>query len=238
MTTQRSKPGFFFIHGAGGTARKWRRTTPALSDVPWQAVDLPGHGPDSPAVNTIQPSIEAYAESLVPRLTVEGIVVGHSMGGLIALELAVRSPQVAGVVLAASHVRLPVHPKILSQLAEGEFPESLFRASYSKTVDAALLEEERQELALNPIAVIHADFLSCDNYRQGPQILGQLNVPVLAVYGAEDRLLPPDAEQELRQLKPDAQVVTIPEAGHYVMLEQPAAFVEAIRKFREHFGKA
>lgn len=236
MTTTQTKPGFFFIHGAGGTARKWRRTTAALHDVPWQAVDLPGHGGNKDG--NVLSSIEAYADALAPMLTEEVIVVGHSMGGLIALELALRSPQVVGVVLAASHVRLPVHPKILTQLAAGDFPESLFRASYSKAVDESILAEERQELSIHPTSVTHADFLNCDRYRQGPETIRKLKVPVLAIYGADDRLLPPNAEQELLQLKPDAQVVTISEAGHYVMLEQPTAFVEAICRFREDHSKA
>lgn len=239
MAEQSAMPGFLFIHGAGGTAAKWRRTTPGLTGVPWLAVDLPGHGEAGKAEDTLsQISIEWYAESLDSRIAEEVIVVGHSMGGLIALELAARSPKVTGVILAASHVRLPVHPKILAQLAAGEFPESLFRASYGRTVDAALLEEERKELALHPAAVTYADFLSCDQYRQGPHRLQHLTVPVLAVYGAEDRLLPPGAKEELRQLRPDAQAVTIEGAGHYVMLEQPQAFLAAILHFRENLGRA
>ncbi|OUM84690.1 MAG: hypothetical protein BAA01_06030 [Bacillus thermozeamaize] len=238
MSGKQREPRFFFIHGAGGTARKWRRTTARLQGIPWQTVDLPGHGEARDAAAPDQVSIEWYAEALASRIEEAVILVGHSMGGLISLELAARTPNVVGVILAASHVRLPVHPKILDQLAQGTFPESLFLASYSKTVDPELLAEERQELAINPPEMTLADFRSCDRYSQGAERLRQLNIPVLAVYGAEDRLLPPGAEAELRSIRPDVQTAAIDGAGHYVMLEQPQAFVEAMLQFRESLFKA
>ncbi len=238
MQGKQPEPRFLFIHGAGGTASKWRRTTSILGGIPWQVVDLPGHGEARDAAAPDQVSIEWYAEALVSRIEEEVILVGHSMGGLISLELAARTPNVVGLVLAASHVRLPVHPKILDQLAQGTFPESLFHASYSKTVAPELLAEERQELTMNSSEVTLADFRSCDQYSQGAARLRQLNIPVLAIYGAEDRLLPPGAAEELRGICPRVQTVTIEGAGHYVMLEQPQVFVEAIVQFQESLTKS
>lgn len=232
------EPHFFFIHGAGGTARKWRRTVKLLHEIPWQAVDLPGHGKSGDEVTPDLVSIEWYADAVAEHVEHDAVVVGHSMGGLVGLELAARSSKVVGLVLAASHIRLPVHPRILSQLAQGTFPESLFHASYSKTVDPDLLAEERDELQLNPMAITLADFKSCDEYRRGAERLRQLDIPVLVVYGAEDRLLPPDAEAELHSIRPDVQTTVINGAGHYVMLEQPEAFVKAIVQFRNHLTHA
>ena len=78
------------------------------------------------------------------KLHFDTIVVGHSMGGLIALELAGISDKVKGVVLVNSSYKLPVHPKIIQTLAEGTFPENLFRASYAKAANSELLEKRER----------------------------------------------------------------------------------------------
>src|SRR5690554_3718283 len=103
---------FLFIHGAGGTKNKWRRLHPYIEDLPTRYLDLPGHGDnkDEPCS-----SIEEYAERLSEQLEDDVIIVGHSMGGLIGIELAKRSSRVKAIVLASSHYQLPVHPSMLDQ---------------------------------------------------------------------------------------------------------------------------
>ena len=219
---------FLFIHGAGGTKSKWRALT--LPDGKNKFVDLPGHG-----TNKAKPceSIEDYAKALADEISEDCIVVGHSMGGLIAIELAALHPKVKGIVLAASSYQLPVHPKIIATLAEGTFPESLFRASYGKEASSDLLKEEQQELEKSPVDVALNDFQACDRYKRGEARFQTLEKPVLAVLGSEDRLIPPNTTEELKRINPNIAISVIEGAGHYVALEKPDPFVKEILQFRQ-----
>lgn len=217
-----------FIHGAGGTKSKWRKVAKQIQGHSCECIDLPGHGESE--YNIIS-SIQDIACLMSSSIQEETIVIGHSMGGLIAIELAARNNKVKGIVLAASFYELPVHSSILERLETGEFPNSLFYASYSKEVDKDLLEEEQLELKKVPTDIALADFKACNEYTEGKAQFTQLTIPTMAVIGTEDRLLPPQAIEKLKDVKTDIYIQELTGAGHYVMLEKPAAFMSAIQAF-------
>lgn len=214
------------IHGAGGTKSKWRKVTEYFQEI--EAIDLPGHGENEYNMVT---SIQDYAMHVNELIKEDTIIVGHSMGGLIALEIAAINKNVKGVVLAASFYELPVHEKILATLSQGEFPTSLFYASYSKGVDKELLEEELKELKLVPVGVSYADFRATNLYQEGKSTLSSLQIPVCAILGEQDRLLPQGAEEALKKVRGDMKVSILQGSGHYVMVEKPQEFVEQLKSF-------
>jgi pimeloyl-ACP methyl ester carboxylesterase len=218
---------YLLIHGAGGTKSKWRALAPLIGENV-KAIDLPGHGTSE---LPILYSIEAYADALAEEVRDHKVVViGHSMGGLIGIELAARCPNVAGLVLAASHHKLPVHPKIVSDLGNGTFPESLFYASYSREADKDLLEQEKQEITSNPIEAAHSDFICCSEY-DGEKTLTELSIPILALYGSEDRLIPHGADEAIVRVNSGVKPVFVDHAGHYVILERPEESARIILEF-------
>lgn len=221
---------FVFIHGAGGTKSKWRTLTFFLEDHKSIYIDLPGHGENE---GEMCQSIQEYAQSVSQSIAEDSIVVGHSMGGLIAIELAAINKHVKGIILAASSYKLPVHPKIIESLAQGVFPDKVFRASYAKNVDPYLLEEEAKERDELPKKVAMKDFQACDEYKIGKATVENLKQPILAVIGDEDRLVPPETDKKLQKLNPNIQVGTIEDAGHYAVLEKPESFLEYIVQFKE-----
>ena len=101
-----------FIHGAGGTSSKWRKLKVELdrTDLVYSIIDLPGHGKDK---RIVPESIEDYARIINEEIKEDTIIVGHSMGGLIGIEVTVRNNNVKGLVLINSHYDLPVHAKVL-----------------------------------------------------------------------------------------------------------------------------
>ncbi|MBO8171234.1 MAG: alpha/beta hydrolase [Bacillaceae bacterium] len=225
---------FLFLHGAGGNADKWRKVREHLGKTPAMFPDLPGHGEFNGGVPA---SIEEYVALINQNIDEDTIVVGHSMGGLIALELASVSDKVKALVLVNSHYRLPVDPKIIKQLENGIFPENLFRASYAKSVSETLLEEERKDLLNTPVSLALADFMSCDRYDNGKRIFANLKIPVLAIYGEQDRLLPADAKERLLSVKSDVRHKTIADTGHYVPLENAEKFCSIIKCFRDEVAR-
>ncbi len=227
--SQVQEPSFLLIHGAGGSHSKWRAL---MQDMPGnlaQAIDLPGHGNDQSDCKT---SVEDMAEYIRSTLVKPVVVVGHSMGGLIGIELASRSRFVQGLVLINSHFELPVHPGILQQLEQGVFPEALFYASYAKSTSQKLLHAEREELAQTPVSVAFADFRACDAYKSGSNKLAALQIPVLAVYGDSDRLLPKDAKANMQAVCPAARIEVVSQSGHYAILEQPQFVREILFSFQ------
>jgi pimeloyl-ACP methyl ester carboxylesterase len=222
---------FVLIHGAGGTKAKFRGLEEKLKDASCIVLDLPGHGEN--ADQSRCKTIEEYAEWANEQIgDQEVIVVGHSMGGMIGIEMAAHNPNVKGLVLNASHYEMPVHPKILEDLAKGTFPEFLFKASYGKEASAELLDEEQKQLSWVDTPVVHDDFYACNEYK-GADIFAKLNVPILAVYGSEDKLLPKGAAEKAAEQNGSVRTRTIVGAGHYIMLEKPEEFAKALLEFRE-----
>jgi pimeloyl-ACP methyl ester carboxylesterase len=217
-----------FLPGAGGTAAKWRRVNRYFSRYPCIFADLPGHGANEAAVLK---SIAEHAAHFSPLITRNTIVIGHSMGGLIALELAASHPRVIGLVLAASHYALPVDAKLFDKLASGVYPDGLFYASYSKKADPGLLAEERGQIDDVPLQTTIIDYRCCNEYQEGIAALSKLRKPILAIYGADDRMLPSAAKEELSRAAPHAEIETIPDAGHYPMLEQAEQFANILLRF-------
>src|SRR3954470_10248706 len=96
-------PVIALLHGLGGAASNWTAVAPALAERARVVVpELPGHG-GSAALPAPVPTLDAYADRVVGVLDAPSVVAGHSLGGLVALRLAGRAPQlVRGVVLAGS----------------------------------------------------------------------------------------------------------------------------------------
>lgn len=216
------------IHGAGGSANKWRLVRHHLHGVRHTAIDLPGHGASRTRVPT---SIQQYADGLDEAIREDTVIVGHSMGGLIGLELAARNEHVKGLVLACSHYRLPVNERFLQFLKNGQYPDKYFYAAFGRTAGRELLKEEKAVHDASPIETALADFISCAEYENGKQIVSGLHIPVLAVYGTEDRMIPPDSREKLLAANPEAETVAIDGAGHYAILEAPQTFAETILRF-------
>jgi pimeloyl-ACP methyl ester carboxylesterase len=222
---------FVLIHGAGGTKAKFRGLEERMEGIPCLALDLPEHGDNTAACcKTIEQYANWVNEQIAGR---EVIVVGHSMGGLVSIEIAARNPNVKGLVLDASHYELPVHPKILEELANGRFPEFLFAASYGKETPEELLEEERTQISWVDMSVVYSDFFACNEYK-GTDTFAGLQVPILAIYGSEDKLLPRDANIRVVEHNNNVRTKTISGAGHYIMLERTEEFAQALIEFREY----
>lgn len=224
-------PRFLFIHGAGGTSSKWRSMPEEIALEKPININLR----DEYYSTETNPTISKYASMISEKVDEEVIVVGHSMGGLVGIELASMNPKVKGLVLAASHYRIPVDQKVLDTLKSGEFPKGLFYASYSKNVSSELLEEEKEDNAKVPVQVSYTDFNACNEYVDGEKAMNNLNIPMLAILGQKDRLLPRSVSNDLSQLNSSIEIVFIEDAGHFVMLENSKKFYETLLEYRNMY---
>src|SRR5437868_1477294 len=96
------------LHGLGGAAANWVELAPALAAHHRVIIpELPGHGGSSPLPAGSEPTLSAFADRVATLAASEELLpaafVGHSLGGLVALRVAMRRPEaVRGIVLAAA----------------------------------------------------------------------------------------------------------------------------------------
>jgi pimeloyl-ACP methyl ester carboxylesterase len=216
------------LHGLMGQMDHWESTLEALAPV------ARGVAPLLPILDAAQApaSIEGlthYVAGFLDALDIASAVVGgNSLGGHLALELALRYPErVSGLILTGS-----------SGLFERSFTRGVPHVPTTEFVrekmeevfcDAALVtptwvESVRKTLATRATAlrVLHiARSAKCANLE--PR-LAEIRVPTLLAWGADDRITPPQVAERFRVLLPDAELVFIARCGHAPMLEQPTIF--------------
>jgi len=237
-TSEAGRPPLVLIHGAGGTRLHWPPTLRRLPDTEVYAVDLPGHG-EAPGAGqaTIagyRQAIEAWMQALALP---PAVIMGHSMGGALALSLALEAPaRVAGLVLVGTGARLRVHPLLLEAARAGSVPvetlATLVSWWYSPDASPRLRQLAARGLAATNASVLHGDFLACDGFDVMDR-LGAIDQPALVIVGEDDHMTPVKYARFLSEHLPHAQLEVIPTAGHMVMLEQPAAVEGALRVWLE-----
>ncbi|KJS10928.1 MAG: alpha/beta hydrolase [Desulfotomaculum sp. BICA1-6] len=222
-----------FVHGAGGNHRHWDYQLPYLGQV-WLtiAVDLPGHGlSEGRAAQSIEDYanfIYDFAEHVVGT---RFILAGHSMGGAIAMNFALRFPQqLAGLILVGTGARLRVAPEMLEHFGAGKHFLPLNDLAYGPDTPAELITLAREEMLQTNPEVYHHDFIACNGFDVMSQVK-DINVPTLVLGASEDRLTPVKYSRYLANQINNAQLEIIAGAGHMMMYEKPAAFNRYLQQF-------
>jgi pimeloyl-ACP methyl ester carboxylesterase len=230
-------PPLVLIHGSGGTHLYWPPEIRRLRGYCVYALDLPGHGKSSTIDG--QQSIEEYARYLVQWLESlhlrRAVLVGHSMGSAIALELALHHPEyVVGLGLIGAGARLRVLPELLNYAADQttfyKAIDMLVSFSFSANVPAWLVELASQRLVETRQSVLYGDLVACDRFDVMDH-LGEVKQPAVVVCGAEDQMTPLRYAQFLASSIPGARLEVISGAGHMVMLEQPVRVADSLISF-------
>lgn len=233
---ERYSPPAILIHGAGGTHLHWPPEVRRLAGYRVFAPDLPGHGKSG---GVGRQSVPEYARCVVDLMDAVGlskaVVVGHSLGGAIALTLALdHADRVAGLGLIATGARLRVASVILENTANpATFPlaiKAMGEWAFGPEADERMKELAIKRMAETRPTVLHGDFLACDSFDVINR-LGEIRVPTLILCGTEDKLTPLRYSEYLATQIPGAALQTIAAAGHMVMLEQPRRVAGALRVF-------
>jgi pimeloyl-ACP methyl ester carboxylesterase len=224
-----------FIHGSGCNRKTWYCQRDHLAtSMEVVLVDLPGHG-KTPGDG--RDTIDRYSDDVyrvVQELAPEGCyLAGHSLGGAIAITLALSRPEVVrGIVLIGTGARLRVLPRILEGIMKEK--ERTFQDISRLSLAAGTPEQVRQEVLAMMMdcrpEVIHADFLACDRF-DVIDSLGAIRVPTLVLCGEEDALTPVKYSRFLSDRIAGSRLQVIGSAGHMVHMEKPDEVDKAIDAF-------
>ncbi|TGE32412.1 alpha/beta hydrolase [Desulfosporosinus sp. Sb-LF] len=229
---QADLPTILFVHGAGGTGKTWANQLSGIEGYNLIAPDLPGHGlSEGPTAD----AIIAYREFLwrfVRALNLDPfIVAGHSMGGAIAIEMALTYPDLMkGLIIVDSGARLRVNSETLEVLARGEHPLGNVSYSYSFKASLAVLEQAVEAMKTVPTVVYLADFRACDDFNVMDRV-SNIKLPALVICGEDDQMTPVRYSEYLSKELAHSTLVLIADAGHMSMTEQPDKVNSAIKNY-------
>jgi len=247
---------FLLVHGYGASSFSWRSLVPALTARGTVlTVDLVGYGDEAYPDERCAPSVlaERLDEALRERSTGELTLVGHSLGGGIALRLAQRlqdegRPASRMIIVggAAYHQELPPFVFLANQgrPAEAAFrlvsPE-LLASQVLRTIvyDAGCITREMVEGYARPLAdpSVQRALLAAARVIVPPDLdrmvarYPQLDAPTLLVWGRQDRVVPLWVGRRLAADLPHARLVVIERCGHAPMEEHPHRFRVEIEAF-------
>lgn len=241
------KPPLVIAHGLLGSSRNWQTCGKRFSEhFEVHALDLRNHGEsphdDEMSFQVMGDDIGAWLES---RRISEPVLLGHSMGGKSMANLATRRPELLRALIVEDIAPKPYPPRWEREFAAMKaLPVGVLK---SRTEAEKLLEEEVKDWAFRKFLVtnlerdtdggglrwtVNLDLL----HRALPRLFergieegARFEKPVLFVRGERSKFVDPKADEDLiGQFFPQAELVTIPGAGHNVHFDAPEAFVEAV----------
>jgi pimeloyl-ACP methyl ester carboxylesterase len=234
-------PSLLFIHGAGGNGEIWEGQVAFFEGKhSIFRLDLPGHGRSDPGGADRISSYAQWARLSSERLFAKRpfVLVGHSMGGAVVLELGLNPPDgLKGIVVVGSGAKLAVTRAIFQMLSENPeaFFETIDRFAFSSAAPTVLRERFVRMARQCPPPVIFSDFQACDHFDIRNR-LPEIHIPTLVLCGEEDQLTPVKYSRYLHENITASRLIVIPKAGHVVMVEQPDTLNRAIESFLDTLG--
>jgi pimeloyl-ACP methyl ester carboxylesterase len=234
-------PVLLLIHGMAGSLETWRAVINELArDATVLAVDLPGHGASSPGGGDY--SLGSLATGLRDVLAALGhdrvTLVGHSLGGGIAMQFSYQFPEMTERLVLVSSGGLGLEVTAEATRRGSGLARRVLRAthstaspgldelvrSYSSLADAdrraAFLATVRSVVGLNGQTVRASDRLYLAN-----------ELPVLLIWGADDPIIPVEHAHATHKLLPDSTLVVLDGVRHFPHVEAPQEFIAAVQDF-------
>ncbi|MSO21051.1 MAG: alpha/beta fold hydrolase [Acidobacteria bacterium] len=233
-----------FIHGAGDSSAAWSlQTTHYAGNHRTLAINLPGHG--ARLAETGNDRHEANADEICRLMDqasmARAVVVGHSMGGGVALTLALNHPaRVRALVLVATGARLKMRPDFIEAAAKTAAEFGNRKPAHTHIIPAAqMVHPDIPALVVRTLESMigdasaqatYGDFQANNNFDVMAR-LPEIKVPTLVIGGDADKMAPENFCRFLADGITGARLEMLSPCGHYPQVEQEQAFHRALDAF-------
>lgn len=220
------------VHGAAGHRDTWAPLWDVLAPAPRVAISLPGRpGSAAPAAATAAEAAKWLVEVITAlNLETGPVLVGHSYGGAVALEVALSGFELSGLVLVATGAKLRVAPSLLAA-AEAATEPLPMDAAFAASTPPAVVSAYHLASAQTPPSSAWADWRACDGFDVRAR-LPKLEARALVLHGDADVMTPTKFQIYLEAQIQGAVRLEIPGTGHMVPWEAPQAFCHALLDFQ------
>jgi pimeloyl-ACP methyl ester carboxylesterase len=254
-----SGPVLLLVHGMAGTLDTWRSVIdPLAHDATVLAVDLPGHGSSSPGGGDYSlGSLATFLRDVLMALGHERVtLVGHSLGGGIAMQFSYQFPEMIErlVLVSSGGLGLEVNPALRAASLPGADLFLSLTAGATKRVSGLTGRVLRaghvrptpglEELARSYSSLADADRrsaflatvrsvvgLSGQTVAAGDRLHLASETPVLLVWGADDPIIPVEHARAAHELLPHATLAVFEDVRHFPHVEAPERFVAVLQDF-------
>lgn len=234
-----------FIHGAANDHSVWVLQSRyfAYHGFNVLALDLPGHGRSRGAVLS---SVAGLSDWLIEFLDAaqvnKAVLVGHSLGSLIALQAAARFPErVEKIALIGTAVPMPVSTTLLEtsraddhaayEVINAFSHSALAQLGGNRVPGAWMLGASMRLMERSAPGALHADFNACNDYQSGLDSAAKVACPALLVLGSKDLMTPSRGAISVAGKLRQGRTAILDGAGHALMSEQPDAVLDALISF-------
>lgn len=233
----KSRTTLLFIHGAGQRAYTWRFQEALFINHPkfnYIALDLPGRaGSEGAGLRTVS-DYKDFLLEFINSLELENIIlIGHSMGGGIAMLMAIEHPErFKALVLVATSAKLSVAPETMEKVRDNyqEFYEISPTRAFAEESSQELKDEYRSGLIDTGSEVCYGDLMACNVFDIMNEV-EKIHVPTLIISADKDIMTPSKYGEYLHQKIYGSEFHIIKGSGHFVMQEK----AEEVNHILVHF---
>jgi len=250
-------PPLLFLHGLGGSWKDWSANLPAFAATYRViAVDFPGFGgSDQPEMKYSVEWFTEVVEKFIQEQKLDPVnLVGHSMGGLVALNLAARPDSrvkkliitdAVGIGEKAEFISYVMTKKIMGPETRWESFEGFLKDEFRGMVESFIKDQKPKTardffesvpknpftgnrfLPMTPSVQMTASIIDFDIRAK----LASIRQPTLILWGAKDPVAPPQDASLLKKEILQSRLVLFPDSGHSPMIEHPSLFNQELGKF-------
>ena len=241
---KRSSPLLIFIHGAACDHTLWCYQSRYFFNIGYSTLtlDLPGHGLNHSKPLLRISEMSSLINNLLKKVIQNNIIlIGHSMGSLICLDVASSNPEkLKKVILIGASYPMNVSKDLLNKskknqeeaindMIQWSLPSNV-KLSGSNLIGLDLANLVSVIMNSTPNGVLHKDLKACNNFSLKHEDIKSIKALITIIAGEKDIMTPIKGSKKLVELLPSITLNSIKEVGHFHTLENPIEVNKIIRK--------
>lgn len=234
-----------FIHGSGQSHLSFLLQGRFLANRGFGVLnpDMPAHGHSAGApLTSIEDMADWYVETAKAAGASKAVLIGHSQGGLVALEIARRHPDfVSKIVMMATALAIPVNDMLLGLAKDKEPAAIAAMTDWGHGTDAHHHDHSmpgmthlyfgKQLMSANESGALYADLKACADYTNGAEAAATISVPSHAILAAQDKMTPIKQGRKMVAAIANCGVTEFAHSGHMMPSEIPDDVNAELLKF-------